>query len=169
MNNESKGNDTIFFHIEPLDKNTHSLSQKELREKLKHDTKEAVNAELLFRKNYIKAVLIHNGIDYNKVDIDQLLNGDTPEWYNSLDKNISLDISQLMGKRYKYFKLTSGMVIKLDEENMDAYRLDSESKEWVADSEIYLDYSYGNLHGEYIDFDDIYPTKNIEEINGRHL
>lgn len=66
------------------------------------------------------------------------------------DKNIK------PGKIF-YFKLDSGLLIKIDRERMTAYRFNEEKSEWQEDSEFYIDYSYGNLFGSIVDITENYP------------
>lgn len=58
---------------------------------------------------------------------------------------------------YKYFRLTSGLLIKLDNEKLTAYRFNENLRCWYEDSALFTEFEYGNLMGELIDFDDSYP------------
>lgn len=58
----------------------------------------------------------------------------------------------------RYFRLTSGLLIKIDRKHMTCFRFNSNQKEWNEDSVMFTEYEHGELLGELVDFDDHYPT-----------
>jgi len=159
--------DNHSFHMEKSDENTHTLTPEELAEKLEKATALANEGANEFRKNYIKNVLEHNGIDFNTVDIDSILNGNIPEWFNNLDFNISNNKEKKLN--IKYFKLSNGTVVKIDIDNLTGYILNNETKSWIENASIFADFEYGNIHGDEIEFNDNFPTNSMSEKVGRHI
>lgn len=68
---------------------------------------------------------------------------------NNLEKKAKNNIT--------YFKLTNGLIIKLDRDNLTAYRFNQENQEWQKDTGLFIEYQYGNLRGEIFEADENYP------------
>lgn len=60
-------------------------------------------------------------------------------------------------KTITYFKLTSGLIIKIDSSNYTAYRFNQENQEWQEDSILFNEYENGNLRGEVFETEENYP------------
>lgn len=122
-----------------------------------------------YRREYITTMLIYNNIDPNTVDMNEILDGEVPEWLQELKKPTSEMITKIIFERedlpshYKYFLLTSGLLIKLDNEELTAYRFNEKLRCWNDDSVLFIEYEYGNLMGELIDFDDSYPCNECQK------
>ena len=56
-----------------------------------------------------------------------------------------------------YFKLTSGVTLKIDKDNFTCYRFNQERQEWQEDSVLFTEYEHGNLEGQEIMMEDNYP------------
>ncbi len=56
-----------------------------------------------------------------------------------------------------YFRLSNGVLLKIDRVNLTCYRFDPEQEEWNSDSALFSEYEYGNLEGERVSFTDVYP------------
>ena len=150
------------FHMEQADENTHSLTGEELEQKLDNDKELASEGANEFRRKYIINVLKYNNIDINTVNIDDILNGNIPEWFYKLDLNIQ---EKKEKNNNRYIKLASGRIAKIDDDKLIAYLLDEDSKVWIENGNLYYDFSNGNIRGEEIEFNDTFPTNSI----GRHL
>ena len=57
----------------------------------------------------------------------------------------------------RYFRLTNGLLLKIDSDHLTCYRFDPERKEWNEDSVLFTEYEYGGLQGELVFFSDVYP------------
>ena len=116
-----------------------------------------------YRRKYITTMLLYNNIDPSTVDINEILDGEVPEWFSELKKPTGEMITKIIleikasHSHYKYFRLTSGLLIKLDNEKLTAYRFNENLRCWYEDSALFTEFEYGNLMGELIDFDDSYP------------
>ena len=58
----------------------------------------------------------------------------------------------------KYFRINSGMIIKIDTDNLMCYKFDAQQKGWIPAQHLFVEFEQGNIHGQFIEFDDIYPT-----------
>ena len=56
-----------------------------------------------------------------------------------------------------YFKISSGVIAKIDRENFTAYRFNKDTKEWQEDSVLFTEYDHGNLVGEEFEATENYP------------
>lgn len=61
-------------------------------------------------------------------------------------------------KKIIYFRLTSGLTLKIDPEHLTCYRFDPHRREWNEDSVLFSEYEHGELQGSRIAMDDTYPT-----------
>lgn len=71
---------------------------------------------------------------------------------------------------YKYFKLNSGLILKIDADRSVCYRLGTDNM-WHLDPSSLVEFEYGELNGEYIQFEDIYLTGDIyrDKYHNRHF
>ena len=67
------------------------------------------------------------------------------------------EITQGPKKKTIYFKLTSGVVLKIIPEDFTAYRFNNELLEWQEDSVLFTEYEHGNLEGERFNITENYP------------
>lgn len=58
----------------------------------------------------------------------------------------------------RYFRMSNGLLIKIDNDRLTAYRFNNSLKEWNEDSVLFSEYERGNLNGELVFFHDNYPT-----------
>lgn len=71
-------------------------------------------------------------------------------------------------KKIIYFKLTSGVILKIDRSNFTAYRFNQELKEWQEDSVLFTEYEHGNLEGKEFEAQENFPYGEPFHF-GRHL
>ena len=85
---------------------------------------------------------------------------DNSKFISISDTNIKSNSSETeksQNSQITYYKLSNGLIVKIDNEKMTLYILDCNRKEWRRDSELYAEYAYGVLNGEKINFNDTYP------------
>ena len=80
--------DNYVINMEPKNGDSHSMTPEELAQTLEMNSKLAADSERNFRRQYIISLLVHNKIDINSVNIEAILDGEIPEWFNTLDRNI---------------------------------------------------------------------------------
>ena len=72
-----------------------------------------------------------------------------------LHKQTDSDINK---KDIVYVKIDSGLIFKIDRNNLAGYRFNPQKKEWNYDGPSFCEYEYGELRGKIIHFDDHYPV-----------
>lgn len=161
--------DNYVINMEPKNGDSHSMTPEELAQTLEMNSKLAADSERNFRRQYIISLLVHNKIDINSVNIEAILDGEIPEWFNTLDRNIDYRPSTPKDDNCKYYRLSNNNIIKINNSTLTGYILDIDNKEWVVSPTLFLDFENGNLRVEEISFNDFYPTKSIEENRGKQL
>ena len=77
---------------------------------------------------------------------------------SSVIQNTNSDTNlNLKNKNIIYFKLISGLIVKIDKNNFTAYRFNKETNEWQEDSVLFTEYEHGNLDGKEFDTIEHYP------------
>lgn len=66
--------------------------------------------------------------------------------------------ASLKEKGVRYFRMSNGLLIKIDIDHLTAYRFNDVLKEWNEDSVLFSEYEWGNLNGELVFFHDDSPT-----------
>lgn len=97
------------------------------------------------RKKLIAQYLASQGIDPETIDIEAMMEQGTRE---PIPKK----------KTNQYFKSVDGTIIKIDQENFVCYKFDQTQNAWVQEQSIITDLESGLIQGEFIEFNDIYPT-----------
>lgn len=147
------------FYMAPSDKNTHSLTPEEIKAELETKTDSASKGAYDIRKQLIKEHLMNQGINPEKVDVNYMLNNQQSPRNNNTSQEPT-----------RYFRINSGMIIKIVPENLLCYKLDTRRKVWIESPSIFVEFEQGNIHGEYIEFDDNYPLENSSDLSkGRTL
>lgn len=157
MNEKSHLTEPVGFHMVESEGDNHSLTKEELAEYLAKQKNSALNEARTKRKKYIIALLRANNINPQEVDIEDVLNGNIPDWLRELANNTPAAEIKVEETKSKYIKLTSGLTIRIDTSERTAYRFNPETQEWNKDSTLFAEYEHGELHFENIDFDDFYP------------
>lgn len=168
MNNNGRLTEPIGFHMEESKGDNHSLTGEELKEYLDSKKVEAQQAARLERKKYIYALLRANNVNPQEVDIEDILNGNVPDWLREMAQKTPVDKIKQSNSKATYIQLTSGLIIKIDYTTNTAYRFNPETQEWNKDTTIFAEYEHGELHYEKIDFEDFYP-EGEEYHYGRRL
>lgn len=150
------------FYMAPSDSNTHSLTPEEIKADLETKTESARKGAYDIRKQLIKEHLVNQGINPDKVDVNFMLNSQQPSPRSNQGEQ-QLDA-------VRYFKINSGMIIKIVPENLLCYKFDAVKKVWIESPSLFVEFEQGNVHGEFIDFNDVYPIENVSDLSkGRVL
>ena len=115
---------------------SHKLTQEEINDEIDHNAYLAIEGAKKLRKKLIADSLKEKGIDPGTVDIDGIVDG--------------------KGPHYKYYKVKSTLMTKIDVDNKKLYILDRELNQWREDPGLATEYYYGELRGTFIVFDDKY-------------
>lgn len=105
----------------------------------------ALAGSLETRKKIIAQYLVSQGTDPDTIDIDAMMELGTRE---PIPKK----------KNNKYFKSVDGTIIKIDQDNFVCYKFDSTQNAWIQEQSIISDLENGLIQGEFIEFNDTYPT-----------
>ena len=63
-----------------------------------------------------------------------------------------------------------GMIIKIVPENLLCYKLDPQRKLWIESPSLFVEFEQGNVHGEYIEFNDTFSIAETSDLSkGRML
>lgn len=88
-------NDNIY--LEKKEEFTHSLTPDEVTIILKNNCDISKNSVREYRKNYIIKLLEEKNINIDNVDIDDIINGNIPDWLVKIENNTSIDDKVMSG------------------------------------------------------------------------
>lgn len=146
------------FYMAPSDSNTHSLTPEEIKAELEVKTEAASKGANDIRRQLIEQHLANQG----QVNVNTSL--------NNQQQSLRSDQREQQLDAARYFKINSGMIIKIVPENLLCYKLDAVKKVWIESPSLFVEFEQGNVHGEFIDFNDIYPIENVSDLSkGRSL
>lgn len=137
MNNNRNLNDDDFeLNMVKGSSKVHSLSKEEIHDEIDHNAYLAIEGAKETRKKLIADDLREKGIDPSTVDIDAIVNG--------------------KGPHYKYYKVSSTLMTKIDIDNHKLYILDRELNQWREDPSLMAEFDHGDLRGIFVIFNDKY-------------
>lgn len=136
------------FYMEFLDEDTHSMIDEEIFNELNKKIKLAKHGVDDFRRKKLKEQLEKQGVDSSTVDVDKMLG-----------------ISEML-LDFKYYKLNSGLIIKVNTDEMLLYILDDKNKVWRENPKLFTEFERECFPKEEIEMEDNFKIGEPCE-NGR--
>lgn len=86
------------------------------------------------------------------------IEAEVAELIRKRDAIIAQQRIQQSQSKNKYYRINSGMIIKIDTENLMCYKFDTEKRGWIPAQHLFVEFEQGNIHGQFIEFNDQFPT-----------
>ncbi len=119
----------------------HPLLTPDRKKRLKKDLESAVQ----------DVYFLNNTVDFNDDCTEFVVSVFGQIFHKQTDSDIKK-------KDIVYVKIDSGLIFKIDRNNLAGYRFNPQKKEWNYDGPSFCEYEYGELRGKIIHFDDHYPV-----------